>query len=113
MALPAVGRDLPALCAWLRDEAIDKGIALTIRGIDPIRQWKLSEVDVALLGKWDEYTAAKVMMFRRSHTPEAPRTVVRSNDNKRARLEATRSLLAQLDYDEDGLPPTPIAREGS
>jgi polyphosphate kinase len=94
---------------------IDEGIALTkfwfsvtrseertrfaIREIDPIRQWKLTETDIALLDKWDDYTAAKVTMFRRTHTPETPWTVVRSNDKKRARLESMRSLLAQFDYD--------------
>jgi polyphosphate kinase 2 len=75
---------------------IDEGIALTkfwfsvtrseertrfaIREVDPIRQWKLSETDIALLDKWDDYTAAKVTMFRRTHTAETPWTVVRSND---------------------------------
>jgi polyphosphate kinase 2 (PPK2 family) len=48
------------------------------REIDPIRQWKLSETDIALLDKWDDYTAAKITMFRRTHTTEAPWTVVRS-----------------------------------
>ena len=94
---------------------VDEGISLTkfwfsvtpgeqhtrfaIRQIDPVRQWKLSPTDIALLGKWDEYTAAKVTMFQRTHTPDAPWTVIRSNDKKRARLEAMRALLAGLDYD--------------
>ena len=89
---------------------VDDGISLTkfwfsvtpgeqhtrfaIRQIDPVRQWKLSPTDIALLDKWDAYTAAKVAMFQRTHTPEAPWTVIRSNDKKRARLEAMRSLLA-------------------
>jgi polyphosphate kinase 2 len=94
---------------------VDEGIALTkfwfsvtpgeqhtrfaIRQIDPVRQWKLSATDIALLSKWEEYTAAKVMMFQRTDSPEAPWTVVKSNDKKRARLEAIRSLLARFDYD--------------
>jgi polyphosphate kinase len=69
-----------------------------IREIDPVRQWKLSETDLALLGKWDAYTAAKLVMFRRTDTPHAPWTVVKSNDKKRARLGAMRSLLARFDY---------------
>src|SRR5262249_39636031 len=56
--------------------------------------------DVALLNKWDDYTAAKATMFERTHTPEAPWTVIKSNDKKRARLEAMRSLLAGIDYDD-------------
>jgi len=93
---------------------VDEGISLTkfwfsvtpgeqhtrfaIRQIDPVRQWKLSPTDIALLTRWDEYTAAKVAMFRRTDTPDAPWTVVKSNDKKRARLEAMRSLLAGFDY---------------
>jgi polyphosphate kinase 2 len=107
-----------------------------IREIDPVRHWKLSSTDIALLGKWDAYTEAKLRMFRATDTPEAPWTVVKSNDKKRARIEAMRSLLARFDYtgkdheavghpdelivgspaslEEDqweGLSPTPIAQE--
>ena len=94
---------------------VDDGISLTkfwfsvtpgeqhtrfaIRQIDPVRQWKLSPTDIALLSKWEAYTAAKVTMFERTHTDVAPWTVIRSNDKKRARLEAMRSLLSGLDYD--------------
>jgi polyphosphate kinase len=69
-----------------------------IREIDPVRHWKLSPTDIALLGKWDAYTEAKVRMFRRTDTRHAPWTVVKSNDKKRARLEAMRSLLSRFDY---------------
>ena len=69
-----------------------------IREIDPVRHWKLSPTDIALLGKWDAYTEAKVRMFRRTDTQHAPWTVVKSNDKKRARLEAMRSLLSRFDY---------------
>jgi len=94
---------------------VDEGLSLTkfwfsvtpgeqhtrfaIRQIDPVRQWKLSPTDIALLDKWDAYTAAKVTMFERTHTAEAPWTVIKSNDKKRARLEAMRSLLVGIDYD--------------
>ena len=64
-----------------------------------MRQWKLSPTDIALLDKWDAYTAAKVTMFQRTDTPEAPWTVIKSNDKKRARLEAMRSLLSGIRYD--------------
>ncbi len=93
---------------------VDDGISLTkfyfsvsrgeqrtrfaIREIDPVRHWKLSPTDIALLGKWDAYTEAKVRMFRRTDTQHAPWTVVKSNDKKRARLEAMRSLLSRFDY---------------
>ena len=48
---------------------------------------------------WDDYTAAKNVIFGRTHSPHSPWTVVKSNDKKRARLEAMRSLLAKFDYD--------------
>ena len=94
---------------------VDDGIALTkfwfsvtpseqrtrfaIRQIDPVRQWKLSPTDIALLDKWDQYTQAKVDMFERTNPPYAPWTVGRSNDKKRARIEAMRSLLSRTDYE--------------
>lgn len=63
-----------------------------------MRQWKLSPTDIALLDKWDDYTAAKVRIFSRTHSAHAPWSVVKSNDKKRARLEAMRSLLAMFEY---------------
>ncbi|KAB1657285.1 polyphosphate kinase 2 [Pseudoclavibacter chungangensis] len=65
---------------------------------DPVRQWKLSPTDLASLDKWDEYTEAKEAMFFYTDIAESPWTVVRSNDKKRARLEAMRHVLAQFDY---------------
>jgi polyphosphate kinase 2 (PPK2 family) len=65
---------------------------------DPVRQWKLSPTDLASLDKWDEYTAAKEAMFFYTDTAESPWTVIKSNDKKRARLEAMRFVLAQFEY---------------
>ena len=67
-----------------------------IRRIDPVRQWKLSPMDLASLDRWDEYTAAKEAMFVHTHRDHAPWTVVRSNDKKRGRVEAIRFVLNQL-----------------
>jgi polyphosphate kinase 2 (PPK2 family) len=67
--------------------------------IDPVRQWKLSPTDLASLDKWDAYTQAKETMFLHTDTAEAPWTVVKSNDKKRARLAAMRYVLHRLDYD--------------
>ena len=74
----------------------------TIRVIDPLRQWKLSPVDLAALNRWDDYTRAKEEMFRRTDTPWAPWTVVRSNDKRRCRIAALRWVLSTLDYPEQG-----------
>lgn len=65
---------------------------------DPLKQWKLSPVDMASLDKWDEYTAAKEDMFFYTNTQEAPWTVIKSNDKKRARLNAMKFVLNSFDY---------------
>lgn len=69
-----------------------------IRQIDPIRQWKMSAIDREAIDRWDEYTAAKKAMFKATDTSLAPWVVVKSNDKKRARLEAMRHLLTSFEY---------------
>jgi len=69
-----------------------------VRQIDPVRQWKLSPTDLASLDKWEAYTEAKEAMFLHTDTSHAPWTVIKSNDKKRARLEAMRHVLARFDY---------------
>lgn len=66
---------------------------------DPLRQWKITDIDRAAIGKWDAYTAAKEEMFRFTHTSATPWTVIRANDKRRTRLEALRVMLYALDYD--------------
>ncbi|MCC9198478.1 polyphosphate kinase 2 [Arthrobacter sp. zg-Y820] len=68
------------------------------RETDPVKQWKLSPTDLASLDKWDDYTEAKEAMFFYTDTGDAPWTVVKSNDKKRARLEAMRQVLHSVDY---------------
>jgi polyphosphate kinase len=92
------------------------------RQLDPVKQWKLSPIDLASLDKWDDYTEAKESMFFFTDLADAPWTVVKSNDKKRARLEAMRYVLRRVDYegrDEDvvGMPdplivgPAPLLHE--
>jgi polyphosphate kinase len=66
---------------------------------DPLKQWKLSDIDMAALTKWDEYTAAQHDMFRFTHTPTCPWLVVHANDQRRARLEVMRAMLSAIDYE--------------
>jgi polyphosphate kinase len=66
---------------------------------DPLKQWKLSPIDRASLDKWDDYTEAKEAMFFYTDTADAPWTIVKSDDKKRARLNAMQHLLAELPYD--------------
>ena len=66
---------------------------------DPVKQWKLSPVDVESLDKWDDYTAARESMFFNTDTADAPWIVIKSDDKKRARLACIRHFLHQLNYD--------------
>ncbi|MEZ6046217.1 MAG: polyphosphate kinase 2 [Planctomycetaceae bacterium] len=68
------------------------------REIHPLKQWKLSPIDLESLDKWDEYTDAKEAMFFHTDTAEAPWTVIKSDCKKRARLNAMRYVLHQFDY---------------
>jgi len=65
---------------------------------DPLKQWKLSPIDRASLDKWDDYTEAKEAMFFYTNTADAPWTIIKSNDKKRARLNTMRHFLSQLPY---------------
>lgn len=68
------------------------------RKVHPLKQWKLSPVDLASLNKWDDYTLAKEAMFSQTDTADAPWTVIRSDCKKRARLNAMRYVLHKLPY---------------
>jgi polyphosphate kinase len=70
------------------------------RQLDPVKRWKLSPIDLASLDKWDEYTKAKESMFFYTDLADAPWTVVKSNDKKRARLEAMRYVLSRIPYED-------------
>ncbi len=65
---------------------------------DPLKQWKLSPIDLASLDKWDEYTKAKEAMFFHTDTADAPWTVIKSDDKKRARINGMRFVLSQMPY---------------
>jgi len=67
---------------------------------DPLKQWKLSPMDLASLDRWEDYTKAKEDMFFYTNTTQAPWTVVKSNDKKRARIEAMRYILNQIPYED-------------
>ena len=68
------------------------------RETDPVKRWKLSPTDLESLDKWDAYTEAKEAMFFYTDTADAPWTVIKSNDKKRARIGALRYVLHNLDY---------------
>ncbi len=68
------------------------------RETDPLKQWKLSPIDLASLDKWDEYTEAKEAMFFYTDTADAPWTIIKSDDKRRARLNTMQHFLSSLDY---------------
>jgi len=84
---------------WFSVSRLEQRTRFVIRQVDPVRQWKLSPMDIESLDKWDGYTTAKEAMFFYTDTEDAPWTVVKSNDKKRARLEAMRHILELFDYD--------------
>ncbi len=66
---------------------------------DLLKQWKLSDIDLKAIAKWDEFTRAQHEMFRFTHTATCPWVVVRANDQRRARLETIRLVLSSNDYE--------------
>ena len=93
-----VRSDIHLIKLWFSVSRGEQRTRFIVRQIDPVRQWKLSPTDLASLDKWDEYTEAKETMFLHTDTDDAPWTVIKSNDKKRARLEAMRHILWRLDY---------------
>ena len=69
------------------------------RKTDPLRQWKLSEIDMQAQERWDDFTNSKYNMIRLTHSHNAPWTVVRSNDKQKARLESLKVILNSVNYD--------------
>lgn len=83
---------------WFSVSREEQHARFLARSTDPVKQWKLSPTDLASLDKWDAYTDAKEAMLFYTDTPHAPWTIVKSNDKKRARLEAMRWVLSRFDY---------------
>jgi len=75
---------------------------------DPLKQWKLSPMDLESRRRWEEYTKAKEIMLERTHIPEAPWWVVQAVDKKKARLNCISHLLGQLPYQEVAHPPVEL-----
>ena len=84
---------------WLTVGRAEQLARFLARETDPLKQWKLSPIDLKSLGKWDDYTRAIVEMFERTHNGISPWTVIRSDDKRRARLAAIRFVLSRFDYD--------------
>jgi polyphosphate kinase len=102
---------LRLLKLWFSVSREEQAVRFRERKRDPLKQWKLSPVDVASFDKWDEYTHAKEQMFFHTDTPDAPWTVIRSDDKKRARINCMLHVLNEIPYDSKDLkivtPPDP------
>jgi polyphosphate kinase 2 len=83
---------------WLNVGRAEQMRRFLDREADPLKQWKLSSIDVEGLAKWDEYTVAIRDTLNLSHSPIAPWTVIRSDDKRRARLAAMQTVLNAVDF---------------
>lgn len=112
-----MGSDISLTKLWFSVTQKEQRTRFAIRQVDPVRQWKLSPMDLASLDKWDDYTRAKEEQFRYTDTNESPWITIKSNDKKRARLNAMRYVLSKFnytgkDYDVVGQPDPKIVKRG-
>lgn len=85
---------------WFSISDDEQNFRFQMRIHDPLKQWKLSPMDLESRRRWEAYTKAKEAMLERTHIPEAPWWVVAADDKKKARLNCIAHLLAQFDYQE-------------
>jgi polyphosphate kinase len=91
---------------WFSVSPAEQRTRFAVRLVDPVRGWKFSPMHMESVTKRDEYTAAKEAMFEAADTDIAPWIVVKSNDKKRARINAMRHILTKCDYadkDDDAI----------
>jgi polyphosphate kinase 2 len=85
---------------WFSITDQEQAFRFNMRMHDPLKQWKLSPMDVEARSHWEDYTKAKEIMLERTHIPEAPWWVVEAVDKKRARLNCISHLLSQVPYQD-------------
>ncbi|HTY03877.1 MAG TPA: polyphosphate kinase 2 [Rhodocyclaceae bacterium] len=90
---------------WFSISDEEQQLRFLARIHDPLKQWKLSPMDMESRRRWEDYTRAKEVMFERTHIPEAPWWVVQAVDKKKARLNCIDHLLSQFPYEEVQRPP--------
>jgi polyphosphate kinase len=91
---------------WFSITDQEQQLRFSMRIHDPLKQWKLSPMDLQSRVRWEQYTKAKEEMFQRTHIPEAPWYIVPGNDKKRARLNCIHHMLSLVPYEE--VPHEPI-----
>ena len=90
---------------WFSISDDEQHFRFMMRIHDPLKQWKLSPMDLESRRRWEEYTLAKEIMLERTHIPEAPWWIVEAVDKKKARLNCIRHLLNQIPYTDVARPP--------
>ena len=85
---------------WFSITDEEQQLRFLMRIHDPLKQWKLSPMDLESRKRWEQYTKAKEVMFKRTHIPEAPWWVVQAGDKKKSRLNCIHHLLSQVKYGE-------------
>jgi polyphosphate kinase 2 (PPK2 family) len=90
---------------WFSITDEEQAFRFNMRIHDPLKQWKLSPMDVEARSRWEDYTHAKEIMLERTHIPEARWWVVEAVDKKRARLNCISHLLTQVPYQQVEHPP--------
>ena len=85
---------------WFSISDEEQQLRFMMRIHDPMRQWKLSQIDLESRVRWEDYTKAKEEMFSRTNIPEAPWYIVEGNDKKRERLNCIEHILSQIPYSE-------------
>ncbi len=93
---------------WFSITDEEQQLRFLMRIYDPIKQWKLSPMDLQSRVRWEQYTKAKEEMFERTNIPEAPWHIVEGNDRKRARLSCMAHLLSLVSYEEVPHEPVPL-----
>jgi polyphosphate kinase 2 (PPK2 family) len=91
---------------WFSITDQEQQLRFLMRIHDPIKQWKLSPMDLQSRVRWEQYTKAKEAMFERTSIPEAPWFIVEGNDKKRARLNCISHLLSLIPHEE--VPQQPV-----
>jgi polyphosphate kinase 2 len=85
---------------WFSITDEEQHMRFLMRIYDPLKQWKLSPMDLESRRRWEQYTKAKEEMLQRTHIPEAPWSIVNAVDKKKARLNCIHHLLTQIPYEE-------------
>ncbi len=91
--------NIPVIKFWFSVSRKEQLRRILERAKNPLKQWKLSPMDFKSIGKWDDYTEARKAMFAKTSTNQCSWVVIKSDDKKRARLQAIRYVLDQFDYE--------------